>query len=307
MKVLVAGVNGYIGSHLIPVLLDRGHEVLCLVRDKEHFYAHHRYADSVGVVSGDLLRRQSIQPMPKDIDAAYYLVNTFTQTSEFSALGALSAQNFMEVIDRTRCRQIITLSDISDHRNDMSARWLVEELLSNCNPELTVFNTAMIIGRGSTALEMFDVLISRSPILLPQNWVKTRLQPISIWDVLTYLIAALMNENTYGKKFDIGGPEVLTFKQMLLTYIAMRKSTKPSIVVLPFLTSQLSSYLLNTLTPVSYPEAQSLIHNLRYNTICREGLVKEIIPLQCSTFKQSLKLASNPADEIILQNVHSYK
>src|ERR1700712_5029850 len=109
MKVLLAGANSYVGTRLIPVLLEKGHEVVCLVRDKNHFYKSNHYSEAVTVTGGDLLRRQSIEYLPEDIDAAYYLVNSFTQTSGFAALGALSAQNFIEVISQTNCRQVITL------------------------------------------------------------------------------------------------------------------------------------------------------------------------------------------------------
>jgi uncharacterized protein YbjT (DUF2867 family) len=301
MKVLLAGANSYIGTRLVPVLLEKGHEVVCLVRDKGHFHKSNPYSGSVTVMGGDLLRRQSIEAVPGDIDAAYYLVNTFTQTSEFAALGALSAQNFMEVLTGTNCRHIITLGDINDTATDR-ARMQAEDILCRSSPELTVLNTTMMIGQGSTALEMFSTLTAKTPILIPQNWIKARSQPISASDVSSYLEACLLNEKTYNKKFDIGGPEVLSFKQMLLIYIAINKDFKPGIVVLPFLTAQLSSQLLNTLTPISYPGAQSLIENLKHDTICRENSIKDIIARPCLTFKESLRLANALADRVSMQN-----
>lgn len=294
MKVLLAGANSYIGIHLIPNLLEKGHEVVCLVRDKVHFYKSSPYAGAVTVIGGDLLRRQSIEALPENIDAAYYLVSSFIQTSEFAVLGALSAQNFMEVINQVNCSQIITLGDINHiTANNMQARLQIEDILSSGKPKLTVLNTTMIIGAGSTALEMFNALTARAPIVITQNWIKTRLQPISITDVLEYLEICLLNEKTFNRKFDIGGPQVLMFKQMLLLYIAIYKNIKPKIVILPYLTAQLSSYLLNILTPVSYPGAQSLIENLKHDIICRDGFIKDIVPMQCLTFKQSLKMAIN--------------
>ena len=308
MKVLLAGANSYIGTRLIPVLIEKGHEVVCLVRDKGHFYKNNPYSRAVSIIGGDLLRRQNIEPLPVDIDAAYYLVNTLTQTSEFAALGALSAQNLMEALEQTNCRQIITLRDINDNgRGGIMARKQVESILGKGKPKLTVLNATMIIGQGSTALQMFNTLTSKTPILIPQNWIKTHLQPISAIDVLTYLEACLLNEKTYGKKFDIGGPEVLLFKQMLLMYIAIYKNFKPSIVILPFLTAQLSSHLLTTLAPVSYPEAQSVIETLKHNTICVDNSIKNVIPMQCLPFKQALRDAKVPTDNNVwTQNIHSF-
>jgi uncharacterized protein YbjT (DUF2867 family) len=308
MKVLLAGANSYIGTRLIPVLLEKGYEVVCLVRDKTHFYKSNPYSGAVTVINGDLLRRQSIEALPADIDAAYYLMNAFTQTSGFAALGALSAKNFMEILNQVNCRQIITLSEINDHSTgDVMARLQVENILGSGKPELTVLNTTMIIGAASTALEMFNALTAKAPIVIPQNWIKVRQQPISITDVSGCLEACLFNEKTFNRKFDIGGPEILSFKQMLLIYIAIYKDFKPGIVVLPFLTAQLSASLLNVLTPVSYPGAQSLIENLKYDTICRNSSIKDITHTPCLTFKQALRLVNNPADGIGFQNVHSFK
>src|ERR1700761_7161711 len=142
MKVLLAGASSYIGTRLIPVLIERGAEVFCLVRDKKHFIKSNPYADKVTVINGDLLRRQSIESFPGDIDAAYYLVNSYTQTSGFAALGALSAQNFIEVLDQVNCKQVITLSEIScDDSESSESKQLVQEVLSNGHAALTVLNT----------------------------------------------------------------------------------------------------------------------------------------------------------------------
>jgi uncharacterized protein YbjT (DUF2867 family) len=302
MKVLLAGANSYIGTHLIPVLLEKGHHVVCLVRDKNHFLNHNPNAYEVSVLEGDLLRRQSIDPLPDDINAACYFINTYTQTSEFSALAALSAQNFMEVIAQTNCRQVITLSDIND-KSSGNSRLNVEDILQSGEPVLTVLNTSIIVGKGSAVLEMFNTLISKTPVVIPRTWIKTRIQPIAVCNVLDYIEACLLNERTFNRKFDIGGPEVLTFKQMMLIYVAIHAKSKPNIVILPFLTSHLSSNLRNTLTPLSFPEAQRLIENLRHDCICRENSIREIIKVSCITFKQAVKTGHKASGAGSLQNI----
>ena len=289
MKVLLAGANSYIGTNLIPVLLQKGHQVVCLVRDPGHFRKSNNYSNAVTVISGDLLRRKSIAVLPEDIDAAYYLVNNFAQTSGFAALGAVSAQNFIEVVNDTDCRQIITLCDMNNHATDqVIAKSFIDDILSSGKPELTTLNATMIVGGGSMALALFNALTAKAPIIITQNWLKTHLQPIAISNVLEYMELCLLSEKTFNRKFDIGGPEVLLFKQMLLVYIAIFKDFKPSIIVLPFLSAQLSAHLLNTLTPESYPGAQSLVETLKYDSICRENRIRDIFPIQCITFKQSL-------------------
>lgn len=302
MKVLLAGANSYIGTNLIPFLLEKGHQVVCLVRDKNHFLNHHPNAYLVSVVGGDLLRRQSIDPLPDDIDVACYLINTYTQTFEFSALAALSAQNFMEVIAQTNCKQVITLGDINDKASGNS-QLNVEDILQGGGPALTVLNTSMIVGQGSAALEMFNTMISKIPLVIPRTWIKTRMQPIATCDVLHYIDSCLLNERTFNHKFDIGGPEVLTFKQMMLTYVAIHAKSKPDIVILPFMTSHLSSNLRNTLTPLSFPEAQRLIENLGHDCVCRENAIREIIKAPCITFKQAARTGYETPGAGSLRNI----
>jgi len=302
MKVLLAGANSYIGTHLIPILLEKGHQVVCLVRDKNHFLNHHPNAYEVSVLEGDLLRRQSIDPLPDDIDAACYLINTYTQTFEFSALAALSAQNFIEVIAQTRCKQVITLSDIND-KACSNSRLNVEDILQSGKPALTVLNTSMIVGQGSAALEMFNTLISKTPLVIPRTWIKTHVQPIATCNVLQYIERCLLNESTFNRKFDIGGPEILTFKQMILIFVAMHAKSKPDIVILPFLTSHLSSNLRNTLTPLSFPEAQRLIENLKHDCVCRENSISELIKVPYLTFKQAAKTGYETPGAGSLQNL----
>jgi len=292
MKVLLAGSNSYIGKRLIPVLLEKGHEVVCLVRNKEFFFQQNCYNSRVSIIGGDLLRQRGIEAFPEDIDAAYYLVNSLTQTSGFAALEALSAQNFIDALNRTACRQIITLSEICNELTPSAiSRINVEDILSSGKADLTVLQTTMIIGSGSIALELFNALTKKSPIVLVRNWIKAQTQPIYTGDVLGYLESSLLNTKTYNRIFDIGGPEILPFKQMLLIYIAIFKDFKPSIVTLPFLNDKLTSYLLNMLSPVSYPTSQTLVENLKNDTICHDNSIMDIIPRRCLTFKESLRMA----------------
>lgn len=290
MRVLLAGVNSYIGARLVPFLVLKGHEVVCLVRDKKYFQKFTNYAGKVTLISGDLLRPQSMEPIPKDIDAAYYLINTFTQTSGFAGLEALSAKHFIEAVSSTGCQQVITISGINNQANEAAlSRLNVEDILSNSHIPLTIFQTAMIIGPGSIALELLNALTEKTPVIIAQSWIRARSQPINIDDVLTYLEACLLNGLTYGREFDIGGPEVLAFKQLLFIYIATFKKLKPNMVTVPFLTTRMSSYLLNVLTPVSYPMAKNIVENLQYDNICRDDEIRDIIPATLTTFKRSIR------------------
>ncbi len=294
MKVLLAGANSYIGARLIPFLQEKGHRVVCVVRDKKYFSNQSKY-NGVTVINGDLLRSQSIEPFPQDIDAAFYLANRLTQTSGFAGLEALSAQNFMDALNKTGCQQLITLGDISS-----ASREHIENILANGNAALTGLQTSMIIGEGSIAIELFNALTQNTPIVITTSWANTFIQPVYIDDLLNCLHDCLLNQETFNHKFDIGGPQTLTFKQMLLIYIATYIDIKPAVVILPFLNSKLASYLVNFLSPTSYPEAQNLLQNLSNDSVCRESRINEILPREYTTFKKALRLIHDKTDETVL-------
>jgi len=293
MKVLLAGANSYIGARLIPFLQEKGHQVVCVARDKKYFSNQSKY-QGLTVINGDLLRSQSIESFPQDVDAAFYLANRLTQTSGFAGLEALSAQNFMDALNKTWCGQLITVSDISTSRNH------IENILANGKAALTGLQTSMIIGEGSISLELFDALTRNEPIVITKSWANTSIQPVFIEDVLGCLHDCLSNSATFNRKFDIGGPQVLTFKQMMLIYIATYIEVKPGIVILPFLSSKLASYLVNFLSPTSYPEAQNLLQNLSNDSVCMDGRINDVLPREYTTFKKALRLIHDKTDETVL-------
>ncbi|QQL50097.1 NAD(P)H-binding protein [Mucilaginibacter ginkgonis] len=292
MKVLVTGANGYIGTKLIVALLDAGHNVVCLVRDEALFRKQNPNADRVTIVIGDLLRNRSIAPIPTDIDAAYYLVNAMIQTSGFAGLEALVAQNFLEAIDNTNCKQIISLSDIDDHLTaEGLSRQHVENILCKADAAITILKTTMIIGPGSVANELMDGLTKKMPIIIANKWSKAQEQPIAVSDVIKYLIGCLLNKDVYDAEFHISGPDVMTFKQMLSIYGDICRRIKTTIVTVPEVSSALSSYWLNYLTPISYSHAKTLVENLKYDLISRDDAILNIVPMQRLNFKQALQHA----------------
>ena len=289
MKVLLTGANGYIGARLIPALLEQGHEVVCLVRDKKLFEKQSSYASQVTIIAGDLLRSRSMEPFPTDIDAAYYLVNALPQTSGFAGLEALSAENFIEAVDQTHCTQIISLSEIDDHLGQAGlSRMHVEDVLRQANAAITILKSTMIIGPGSIAIELLEGLTKKSPIIIAANWAKAQEQPISAQNVVAYLVGCLLNEETFNSEFHISGPDVLTFKQMLLMYGEVCRQKKVKIVKVPQVSSALSSYWLNYLTPISYSHAKTLVENLRFDLVSRDDAIQSIIPMQLQPLKEAL-------------------
>jgi len=289
MKILLTGANGYIGARLIPALLAKGHEVACLVRDPKLFAKQSEYASQVTLITGDLLRNRSLEALPADIDAAYYLVNALPQTSGFAGLEALSAQNFVQAIDQTTCKQIISLSEIDDHLGEAGlSRLHVEEILREADAAITILKSTMIVGQGSIALELLEGLTKKSPIIIAANWAKAQEQPIATCNVIDYLAGCLLNEDTFNSEFHIAGPDIVTFKQMLLTYGEVCRQRKVKVMTVPQVSAALSSYWLNYLTPISYSHAKTLVENLKFDLVSRDDTIRRIIPVQLQTLKEAL-------------------
>ena len=293
MKVLIAGANGYIGTRLIPILLAKGHTVVCLVRDKRRFHENSDYSDKVTLLQGDLLEQKNIDNFPADIDAAYYLVHSMTQNEDFAKLEAQSAQNFTNELNKTHCRQVIFLSGITNDTGlskHLLSRRHVEDVLKESNAALTVLRASIIIGSGSASFEIIRDLTEKLPLMTVPRWVNTRCQPIAIRDVLTYLENVLLNEKAFDRTFDIGGPDVLTFKELMLGYAKVRK-LKRYIVTIPFLSPKISSYWLYFVTSTSYQLAQSLVDSMKNETIMKDHAIDEVAPHKCLTYEEALKLA----------------
>lgn len=293
MKVLLAGANGYIGTRLIPVLLEKGHTVVCLVRDKRRFHEQNDYSDKVILLTGDLLEEKSIDALPADIDAAYYLVHSMAQAADFADLEAQSARNFAQAIDQTNCKQVIYLSGITNDDNlstHLQSRRNVEDVLRESKAAVTVLRAAIIIGSGSSSFEIIRDLTEKLPVMTVPRWVNTKCQPIAIRDVLGYLEGVLLNPEAFHKTFDIGGPDILSFKQMMLTYAKVRK-LKRYIITIPFLSPKISSYWLYFVTSTSYSLAQSLVDSMKNETIMKNHDIDAVVKRECLNYEEALRLA----------------
>ncbi|MBC7401127.1 MAG: SDR family oxidoreductase [Mucilaginibacter sp.] len=293
MKVLLAGANGYIGTRLIPVLLEQDHDLVCLVRDKRRFHEQSDFSEKVALIKGDLLKEADVEAFPKDIDVAYYLVHSMSQDKNFAELEAQSAQNFVKLLDKTHCKQLIFLSGITNDDNlsdHLLSRRHVEDVLREAKAKLTVLRAAIIIGSGSSSFEIIRDLTEKLPIMTVPRWVHTKCQPIAIRDVLGYLEGVMLNEKAFDKTFDIGGPDVLSFKDMILTYAKVRHLNR-RIIPLPFLSPKISSYWLYFVTSVSYSLAQSLVDSMKNETIMKNHDIDKVVKRKCLTYREALDLA----------------
>ncbi|WP_299988591.1 SDR family oxidoreductase [uncultured Pontibacter sp.] len=294
MKILLTGANGYIGKRLLPVLIEAQHEVVCLVRDPRRFEVADSLKEKVQVAKGDLLQPESLQDLPRDIDAAYYLVHSMgSGSADFEEAERASATNFIQYLNSTSARQLIYLSGIANDvhlSRHLSSRRQVEDVLAQGKASLTVLRAAIIIGSGSASFEIIRDLVEKLPVMITPRWLNSRCQPIAIRDVMFYLTAVLGREDCYGRRFEIGGPDVLTYKQMLLQ-LAKVRNLKRRIYTLPVLTPKLSSYWLYFVTSTNYALARSLVESLRNDAVVKDSSIQQLIPHKCLSYESALNLA----------------
>ncbi|MCA8829692.1 SDR family oxidoreductase [Hymenobacter pini] len=296
MKILLTGANGYIGQRLLPLLVEAGHHVTCLVRDARRFELPESLRSRITVAEGDLLKPDSLVDLPLDIDAAYYLVHSMSgHNKDFFRLEQQSARNFTAYINRTGCRQIIYLSGIANDRAlsvHLRSRKAVEKALRKAtSAQLTVLRASIIIGSGSASFEIIRDLVEKLPVMITPRWLNSRCQPIGIRDVMHYLTHVLDNPACLGQSFDIGGPDVLTYREMLLKLAAAR-GLKRYIITVPVLTPRLSSWWLYLVTSTTFSLAQSLVESLRNDTVADpRRSIAEAVPHACMPYRAAVELA----------------
>jgi uncharacterized protein YbjT (DUF2867 family) len=295
MKILLTGATGYIAQRLLPVLLQSGHKVICCVRDKSRFN-HEKYQSSdLSVIEVNFLNEQTLKKIPDDIDAAYYLIHSMsTNIGDFAKMEDISARNFRHRIELTNAKQVIYLSGITNNvklSKHLNSRKNVEEILKSDKYALTTLKAGIIIGSGSASFEIIRDLVEKLPLIIGPRWLNTRSQPIAIRNVLEFLMGVLNNEPTYNNSYDIGGPEVLTYKEMLLRFAKVR-GLKRMIWVIPVMTPRLSSYWLYFVTSTSYSLASNLVNSMKMEIVCKENRLNELVKVvELIGYNKAIKLA----------------
>ena len=303
MRILLTGANGYIGSRLLPVLAEEGHHIVALVRSDRRLNIPEHLRHNVTVIVADLLNHDSLRTIPTNIDIAYYLVHSMgEQVSGFQENEATCARNFCDALKKTSCKQLIYLSGLassSQHSEHMTSRQNVEKILAKSNIPLTTLRASVIIGSGSASFEIIRDLVEKLPIMVAPRWVRNQCQPIAIGDVIYYLKKTISNEKCIGKLFEIGGPQQLTYHQMLMKFAKVR-GLRRLIIPVPVLTPRLSSYWLFFVTSTSFPLAQALVDSLKTDSICSESSIEKILPHQCKTYEEALGNAFDKIEQKVV-------
>ena len=284
MKVAVFGATGTIGTSLLP-LLAREHEVVAISRKPHEREAgiEWRQADASDAVS---VRRALDR-----VDVAYYLVHSLG-VSDFEERDLRAASTIAEEAERAELRQLIYLGGLGENEDDLSphlrSRIETGRCLESGAVPVTTLRAAMVIGPGSAAFETVVALVDRLPAMVCPRWVGVPTQPIALDDALAYLTSVCGLEQAFDRSFDIGGPEVMTYRQMI-ERIARLRGKHPLIVEVPFLTPRLSSYWLHLVTPVKAAVARPLIEGLRSETVVRENGIDQLVPLELTPFDEAAR------------------
>lgn len=288
--ILITGATGFIGRLLRKRLLDDGYAVRCLVRTTA---ANER--DGAETVRGDLLDPTTLGAALAGIDTAYYLVHSMAGgRAGFERRDRDAAENFVAAADRAGVRRVIYLGGLGETGDALSehlkSRLEVAEILKTGHFATTFLRAAIIIGAGGASFEMVRSLVERLPLMITPRWVTTRCQPIAVADVIGYLAGCLTDERTRGRTFDIGGPDVLTYKEMMERF-ARIEGRRLFILPVPVLTPRLSSYWIGFITPVPPSVAMPLIEGLKNEVVCRESAIHDLIPLRPTPYDDAVRIA----------------
>ncbi len=294
MRILLTGANGYVGKRLLHVLIEQGHYVICSVRDKSRFHQDPLFKNKTEAVEVDFLDKDTIDRVPSNIDAAYFLIHSMSNTTgNFNEQEAIAAENFKVCMDATSVKQVIYLSGIVNDTHlsrHLASRKNVEDILLSGKYPLTVLRAGIIIGSGSSSFEIIRDLVEKLPVMITPKWVLTKCQPIAIRDVISYLSGVLFLETTYHNNFDIGGPDILTYKEMLLQY-AEARGLKRRIFTVPIMSPRLSSYWLYFVTSTSYTLAVNLVNSMKVEVICRKNELAAQLNINPLSYKEAIRRA----------------
>jgi uncharacterized protein YbjT (DUF2867 family) len=289
MRVLVTGATGFVGRRLVPALVDAGHEVTALVRDAGRYDP----PPGVRVVVGDLLDPDSFAAA-LDVDAAYYLVHSMTARDDFEARDRRAARNFADAASAAGVGRVIYLGGLGEERDRLSShlrsRREVERVLATGTYDLTTLRAAIVIGPRSAGFEMVVQLASRLPVMVTPRWVRTPCQPIAVADLLAYLVGVLGVPETAGETYEVGGPEVLTYAEMLRR-TGRHLGHEPLVLAVPVLTPRLSAYWVGLMTDVPWSVARPLIEGLKNPVVVTDDRLSRLVAVEPTPFDEAVRRA----------------
>jgi uncharacterized protein YbjT (DUF2867 family) len=305
--VLVTGATGYVGGRLIPALLDAGYRVRAMGRSIEKLacrpWSRH---SGVELVKGDVLYRESLETALSGCWAAYYLVHSMiAQKHKFVEADRKAAENMVLAAESAGSDRIIYLGGLAEKKDGRLSKHLlsrieVAAILKSGKVPVTDLRAPMILGSGSASFEILRYLVERLPVMITPRWVRSLNQPIAIRNVIQYLVGCLEHDETIGQTYDIGGPDVLTYRDLLDIYAQEAKLPKRWVIPVPVLTPTLSAYWIHLVSPVPHSIALPLTEGLSSNAVCLDERIQSIIPQKLLSPREAIRIA---LDKIIQEQV----
>jgi uncharacterized protein YbjT (DUF2867 family) len=294
--VLVAGASGFIGKRLVRELIAAGVPVRCLVRREAPLPAEAQ------MVRGDLLEPLTLPAALEGVDTVYYLVHSMAAgRAGFERRDRQAADNFTRAASAAGVRRVIYLGGLGETGPELSghlqSRVEVASILQGGGFATTFLRAAIIIGAGGASFEMIRALVQRLPVMITPRWVSTRCQPIAVGDVIRYLVGCLQEERSAGGTFDIGGPDILSYREMMERFAAIA-GRRLLILPVPVLTPKLSSYWVGLITPIKPSIAMPLIEGLANEVVCRENRIRELLPFRLTPYDESVRIALKEEEEL---------
>ena len=288
LTVLVTGASGFVGSHLARALEEEGHDVRAMTRRPE------RYDGAGTPVRADVSDPDSLVEAMRGVDAAYYLVHSL-DSADFVEKDAEAARAFSAAAAKAGVRQIVYLGGLGDETEDLSphlrSRRQVEGLLGSDGVPVTVLRAAIVVGHGGISWEITRQLVKNLPAMVAPQWVATRTQPIALQDVVRYLVGVLDNPDALGRVFEIGGPEVLSYRDMLRRASKIQQGRDVPIVVVPVLTPELSSRWLSFVTDVDTATGRNLIESMDNEVVVKDDTIREVVPFEPMGYDDMVRVA----------------
>jgi uncharacterized protein YbjT (DUF2867 family)/uncharacterized protein YndB with AHSA1/START domain len=295
--VLVTGATGYIGGRLVPRLLEAGHRVRCLAREPRKLDGRAWAADPrVEIVAGDAADAPSLRRAMEGCGQAFYLVHSMITAAEaYAERDRAMARSFAAAAQEAGLERIVYLGGLGELGKGLSehlaSRREVEEVLASGRTPVTVLRAAMIIGSGSASFEILRYLVERLPVMVTPRWVKTESQPIAVRNVVQYLVDCLAVKETTGRTLDIGGPDILSYRELMRVMAEERGLPRRLVIPVPVLTPRLSSLWIHLVTPISARIARPLAEGLRNRVVCRSDEAGRLMPQKLLTVREAIRAA----------------
>jgi len=298
-KVLITGGTGYVGGRLIPLIWDRCEEFQLRLMARKPEYLRARVGDDVEIVEGDVTKPETLAVALQGIDTAYYLIHSMGSGQDFEEQDRLAARNFAQAAKASGVKRIVYLGGLGDQNESLSkhlrSRHEVGAVLQESGAQVIEFRASIVIGSGSLSFELIRALVQKLPVMICPKWVSTAAQPIAIEDVLAYLSYALDHESGESKVYEIGGPDQVSYGDLMREY-ASQRGLKRLMIPVPFLSARLSSLWLGLVTPVYATIGRKLVESLKNPTVVHDESALDAFPLRPMSLTAAIERALSNED-----------